>query len=231
MNVELLKERLDVREAELNEVRKEPYGYLKVMRRLMKIKRIRERIATRAGRKMIAERDEYFVGRLRKQVETAYRQLLGGQTRFMSIDVERTQEGHFQEVGITLIRGREMESFNYRVKGVGRGPIFLFGNTMEADVSIIKNLILLHAQSADVYLGHDIQHDLRHLEAEGIVIPNKFHYDTARMARTILGYTPSLYALTQQYGTAAQQFHCGGNDARYTAEVFVKMVHTHQGEI
>ena len=223
MNFETLRERLDAREAELNEVRKEPYGYLKVMRRLMKIRRIRERMDSRSARMIEKNR----LSRFKIELSRAYGQLLSGTTRIMSIDVERTPEGQFHEVGITLIRGREIESFNYRVRGVARGPRFLFGETMEADFETIKNLIVLHAQSADVYLGHSIYNDLKHLEEEGIIIPRKFYYDTARWAKMLLGYTPSLFNLTQEYGTAAQQFHCGGNDARYTAEVFIKMVHTH----
>jgi hypothetical protein len=164
--------------------------------------------------------------RLVSQLKIAYSQVIG-RKRFMSFDVERLPDGQFHEIGITLFQGRSMESFNYRLKGIERGPKFIFGKSIVADFDIIRNLILLHADAVDHFVGHEILADLKHLTEEGIELPNRFRYDTALWAKLLLGYTPKLFDLTQMYNVGASQFHCGGNDARYTAEVFLKMVHTH----
>lgn len=233
MNLDHLQERLDTREAELNEVRKQPYGYLKVAKRLKKIERIRGRISARQILLSQRQRDSVALARrerFRTQVQIAHRNLVSANKRFMSIDVERLPSGQFHEIGITMIQGTSVESFNYRLKGIERGPQFIFGKTIEASFDIIKNLVLLHASGADAYIGHSIRFDLKHLTEEGIDLPRRFFYDTAEWAKVFHGYVPSLYYLTQMYGVGSQQFHCGGNDARYTGEVFVKMVHTHIDE-
>ena len=164
-----------------------------------------------------------------KQIDLAYRHFKEGK-RFLSLDVERTEDGHFHEIGITIVQGARLESFNYRKKKVDRGPRFVFGKTIVAEFYIIHSLILMHAKKADFYVGHSFWHDQNHLKAEGIDLPEKFYCDTSTWGKALRGYMPSLYALTQEYGVGSSQMHCGGNDSRYTAEVFLKMIdehHTH----
>jgi hypothetical protein len=196
-------------------------------KQMVKIGRIRDKIATRfQSVKFINKtRNDRFT----RQLGIAYRQVISGK-RFMAFDIERLESGQFHEIGITMFQGRNIESFNYRLKGIERGPKFIFGTTIEAEFDIIKNLIQIHAEGADLYVGHSIMSDLEHLSEEGITLPDRFRYDTALWSKNLFGYIPSLYHLTRKYNVGSTQFHCGGNDARYTAEVFLKMVHTHYDE-
>lgn len=161
------------------------------------------------------------------QMRIAYNQLVQQNKRFMSFDVERLPTGEFHEVGVTLIQNREIQSFNYRLKGVQRGPEFIFGKTIEADFDYIKCIVEMHANGAHLFIGHGILSDLKHFEEIGIDLPPKFRYDTGLWAKAMIGYTPRLYDLAEMYNIGRTQFHCSGNDARYTGEVFLKMVHTH----
>jgi hypothetical protein len=227
VNMHTLRNRLDAREAELRALQETtPHGTVTFAREFTRISNLRRKIDAHIKFQYLARARRQF----RTQLKVAHDKLVYGRAWFMSLDVERTPEGHFQEVGVTMFRGRDIESFNYRIKGVGRGPKFLYGHTMEVDFETMRNLILLHANTADVYLGHSFSADLRHLEAEGIYLPNKFYYDTALWSKAIFGFTHSLINLTREYHTAGQMFHCGGNDARYTADVFLKMVFTHYEE-
>lgn len=219
MNYGALKARLSNREHELR--RSNTDDQIEDIR--AKIATDIERISTLRKKVEIAAAKRQF----KMQLRVAYDKLIYGRTRFMSLDVERTEAGHFQEVGVTLFRGREIETYNYRIKGVQRGPVFLYGTTMEVDFDVMKNLILMHANTADVYVGHSFHNDLKHLEAEGIILPRKFYYDTSVWSKALFGYTQSLINLTREYNTAGQMFHCAGNDSRYTADVFLKMVFTH----
>lgn len=223
MNLELLKERLNVREAELLVEQQKPHGSITVAAQMTRLNNLRRKIEAHEKFKKLARARSQF----RTQLKVAHDKLSYGRARFMSLDVERTPEGHFQEVGVTLFRGREIESFNYRLKGAERGPVFLYGHTMEVTFDMVHDLIMMHANMADSYLGHSFHADLAHLEAEGIILPRKFFYDTALWSRALFGHSKSLINLTREYRTAGQMFHCAGNDARYTADVFLKMVFTH----
>lgn len=226
MNLELLKERVSAREAELVIEQEKSHDSMTIRIEMARLTNLRRKIAAHNNFKKLARAR----GQFRTQLRVAHNKLINGRARFMSLDVERTPEGHFQEVGVTLFRGRDIESFNYRLKGVERGPVFLYGNTMEVTFDMVHDLIMMHANTADSYLGHSFHADLGHLEAEGIILPRKFFYDTALWSRALFGHSKSLIELTREYRTAGQMFHCAGNDARYTADVFLKMVFTHFDE-
>ena len=221
MNFDSLQDRLDVREQELEVIRwGEPYGYLKVIKSLNKIKKLRAKIDTRITFLKSRARDE----NLYRQFRIALSKFQQNK-RFMVFDIERTAAGELHEIGITLIQGKNIESFNYRVKGIVRAPTFLFGKTMEATIDVVKSLIQTHAASADFYVGHSIDDDFKHLREEGIELPKKYFYDIQYWARRVHGRVERLYDLTQRYGVGCSQMHCGGNDARYTGEIFLKMIH------
>jgi hypothetical protein len=222
MNLEALLIRLDDRHKELTEIRwGVPYGYLKTIKQLKKVEKLISLVDSRIRRK-----GPILDPVMKHQMTIAYKKWTTNR-RFMSLDVERTEAGALHEIGITMVQGRSIETFNYRVRGIERGPQFIFGSSIEADVDIIKNLVMLHAGSADAYIGHDFRHDIAHLLAEGIELPDRFYYDTSKWGKGILGYRPRLYDLTQQFGVGSTQMHCGGNDSRYTAEIFLKMINTY----
>jgi hypothetical protein len=223
VNLEALKDRLIEREAQLTEIRwGVPYGYLKTIKMLTKVGKILALVEVRL-QKMGAQ----IPSHIQKQIDIGYKNWSLGR-RFMSLDVERTREGELQEIGITMIQGRRIESFNYQIREVNRGPQFIFGRTIKAEFTIIKNLISLHGQGADYYIGNDFRHDIEHLRAEEIPLPDRFYYDTSNWGKAILGYRPRLIDLAQSYNVGSTQMHCGGNDARYTAEIFLKMINTHR---
>ena len=163
--------------------------------------------------------------RVKKQQEVALHKFLAGK-KFMSFDVE-VRNGVFNELGITLFsRFRPMETFNYRDRDIVREEhTFIFGRTIKADLEVVRTLVNLHAESCDFYVGHSINYDFGHLKNLGIELPDKFYYDTAMWSKGMFGYKKSLGDLCREYHLGQKYFHCGGNDSRYTADVFLKMIH------
>jgi hypothetical protein len=222
MNLEVLLKNLKARHAELTQIRwGVPYGYLKTIKSLKKVERLSGRLEERLRRNSPVANLM-----VQKQIDIGLAKWKANK-RFLSLDVERTEAGVLHEIGVTIIQNREIQTFNYRVRGVDRGPKFIFGTTMEADVDIIKNLVRMHAFAADFYIGHDFRHDIEHLNAEGIELPNKFFYDTSFWGKAILGYRPKLVDLAQEFHVGSSQMHCGGNDSRYTGEIFLKIINTY----
>ena len=188
-----------------------------------KLKKI-ENICFHIERRLREVRELEFATRVRREIRGARDKLAEGKS-FMALDIERTMEGQLHEIGVTILRrNKPIECYNYRLRGIQRGPQFVFGKTIEANESVVRNLIRIHAQSVDYYIGHNFTADLKHLNAEYIEIPNKYFYDTAKWSKVLHGHFMKLGDMARHYGLEGRQFHCAGNDARYTAEIFLKII-------
>ena len=224
MDLVNVRSKLFQKQRELNEIRaNEMYGYMKVGKKLEKI----ENLIILINRRLKKDRERDFSNVMRRQIGIAFRKWKENKM-FMSLDIERTINNELHEIGITLIRGKTIESFNYRLRGIQRNPQFVFGKTIEAPESVVRNLIRIHAQSADFYIGHNFKADMKHLNAEYIEIPNKFTYDTADWSKALFGHYMKLGDMARKFNVGAAQFHCAGNDARYTAEIFLKIINEFQ---
>lgn len=149
---------------------------------------------------------------------------------FMAFDFERSLSGLTVECGVTLFQrggSPEMRSWNYLLHGAVRRSAFDFGPTFVMEEDEIHWALLAHAMSADIYVGHSLREDFRHLEDRGIALPLLPYFDTALMTRRDTEEAPQslhikLVEACELYGVSAPHPHCGGNDARYTMEVLLR---------
>lgn len=148
----------------------------------------------------------------------------------VSFDAERTVVGDLtKEIGVTIYRSdtNTFESHNYRVEGMHLKNRFSYGNTEVMPASDVYEKVRKHVMSADCLVGHALIMDFNHLQRRGVELPKRKYFDTLPMSRALLGFEEgnNLTALAKHFNLAEGfRPHNGGNDARMTMEVFLRMV-------
>lgn len=148
---------------------------------------------------------------------------------FVTFDFEwhrRTQET--LEVGVTIFRAGETKSYNLRVRcGHSVTGRFDFGITEVLKREAFYKRFAELVETADFYVGHSIRNDFDHLRRNGVHLTSLPIFDTQSWGRRLIGQQASLSHLAEKYGVACPRPHVGGNDARYTWEVMLRMAETH----
>jgi hypothetical protein len=225
MDLNLLRERIEDHERKLIALREGPYGYMRASvrydREMPKIARIKDKIKKISDRRYFARQDEFW----ERSTRIALDKFRKGK-RFLSLDLERTLEGVIEEIGVTVFRGNSIETYNYALETKKRTIPFEFGETIVvATEAQMKRLVLSHFNTADFLVGHSVHFDLDALRDSGYDLPRPYYYDTAQLCKARFGRKLKLVDLAHYYHVGATHFHCAGNDSRYTADVFLKMIH------
>lgn len=131
------------------------------------------------------------------------------------------------EIGVTVYRDGVTTSYNLRVNtGHGATGKFDFGNTeVLAREACMKRFVEL-CEQADFYVGHSLSNDFDHLRQFKVEVPYRPVFDTQSWGRKLIGHQASLSTLAGHYGVDCPRPHVGGNDARYTWEVMLRMAQT-----
>ena len=170
-----------------------------------------------------------FIDGVMDQVARA-RAILAGGGNLMAFDAERTVAGDLtKEIGVTIYRADTgiFESHNYRVEGMRLKNGFSYGDTEVLPMTAVYEKLHQHAARADCFVGHALVMDFAHLRRRGVKMPQRQYFDTLPMSRALLGFEDgnNLSALAEHFGLAEGfRPHNGGNDARMTMEVFLRMV-------
>ncbi len=163
----------------------------------------------------------------------------------ISFDVERGwpnvdfPNGEFRELGMTILRGSHIESYNLRVDTAQKAHWvgFNFGETKRLSQIEIFNRFVKAASDAKFYVGHSLNVDIEYLNTimEDVgypPIPYRRVVDTFFLASLHPDFDEgreraNLSNVATLYGVPAPNPHSGGNDARYNMELLQAMVNAH----
>lgn len=167
-----------------------------------------------------------FIERIMAEVETVRQAIADGKT-LMAFDVERTvADDRTKEIGVTLYRNGVFESYNYRAQGMNLKIGFSYGDTCVMPVETIYDKMREHGHEADYYVGHSLISDFEHLRRQCVKLPKRQYFDTLWWSMALAGFEDgnSLSALVDHFGLSDSfRPHNGGNDARMTMEVLIRM--------
>ena len=224
MNLQKLEQRLLDRKSELQATREGPYGYLKVgatyERDVERLNALLEKLRPKLASQYMQARQEQH-----QRVVDHARRLWERGNRFMSLDAERTYGDEIVQVGVTIFKGNEFETYNYDLDEPRIRVPFAFGKSMTVNRMQLQRLLMSHLNSVDSVVGHSLRHDLKGFNHSGFPLPDFRYFDTANICRTKYGYSWKLGDLAKYYKIEARAPHNAGNDSRYGAEVFLKMIH------
>ncbi|SMR45917.1 unnamed protein product [Zymoseptoria tritici ST99CH_1E4] len=155
---------------------------------------------------------------------------------FMAIDFE--QDVHGREVTELGLARLDMQHLEQGIQGsniatAGRKRRnYLFDNYMRIDIAQLPKVIVnsLTGDKQIILVGHGIAVEVGWLKKLGVPIEDLKSVvgivDTTRLAREVLGCSRSLESVMSAIGIPYEDntFHCGGNDAFYTMQVFLAML-------
>jgi hypothetical protein len=146
---------------------------------------------------------------------------------FVSFDVERCVDRLTREIGFTIYRSEtgEMVSRNFRIEAARR-EYFSYGATEIAPLEEIFAHLLAAVEEADFLVGHSLLGDFKQLQLQGMTLPQRRVLDTHLLANVLVGpeEANSLVILARRFGLGEFRAHNGGNDARITMELLLRMV-------
>lgn len=198
--------------------------------RIARVQALQERMRRHRALIELRNRNRSHKARMEHNIREA-RAMLRGDAIFMSLDVEGVSLKKKIEFGVTIYEEGRMTSFNYRTpEALAIKTPFEYGETEILPWEEIAKRLTEHAQQASAYVGHSLHSDLEFLKECGLVLPKLPYYDTAWWSTLNLGPHDGLMKLTDAcdlYGVGCSDPHCGGNDSRYTLELFLAMIEKH----
>lgn len=189
-----------------------------------RIRAVERRVRRHKNWKRAAQRDTMRQISLSQELDLVRLALSEGKT-LLAFDLEwHRQHQTTQEIGLTTYRSGSIVSENIQLKPLGRR--FNYGISVMTSKEKAVEMLVARCEAADYYVGQSISNDFRNLRQNGIVIPERPHFDTERLARAFTRPEDgrSLTALCKAFGIDCSNMHCAGNDARYTLEVLLAMV-------
>jgi hypothetical protein len=132
-----------------------------------------------------------------------------------------TQVTH--EIGYTLYGNGVTQSYNLRLSPRAHG-VFDFGRTEFLPRDEAYARFVRVCEQVEFYGGQALKNDFDHLRSHGVELPVRPVFDTLWWGRTLTGKVSKLSTLAEHFGVECPRPHCGGNDARYTLEIMLRML-------